>query len=370
MDCRGALPVIIGMIALALSAECLSQADPSHLHGRTTVRVPVTPGILANFDSLVSRVLPGEMDLSLPDEGADPVQTMRLTVVSRLRNSVTFPGELPAALYKVVLDGKEAVATRSQTGLDISVLSEDGLRVTAMSLNDVPANHTSREAPSSRYRADGFDGDVEYPPEPEAVVTRPESAAPLTVRIFLHDELRSTEARQIHAGYVAWWLSDMEVNVLPEETIDIVYLPSVPGFSDKPYGTPRFLTTWSNAVDTYARSRSIQPSWRNKYLLLTRKNPAEGKLGQAMPERGVAIAGLAAPYNVVAHELGHLFGAEHAKAELRVEGWWPCVTNMYTPDVPMLRNCYEYSAANIENIRRYVDQRGYIPPRWLGRAGL
>lgn len=126
------------------------------------------------------------------------------------------------------------------------------------------------------------------------------------------------------------------------------------------------MTTWLKGADAYTASRGIRRTWKNKYVLLTKGLPAQGKLGQAIPMAGTAMATVSGPYSVLAHELGHLFGAEHAHAEWRLSGWWPCRTNMYFNDTPLLANCYEYSRGNVANIRRYVDLKGYLPRHLTG----
>jgi hypothetical protein len=324
---------------------------------------------IARLDSLAGGPLPATIDLPAFDGDLREGRLSMLTVTSRLRSSVVFPDESPATLFNVTLDGDAAVATRSSEGWDISVVRDDGVHVTTFSLGTQAVAHThgaGAAGESTRRRrsfADGFGDDVEQPGEPFLPMPLADPLAPLEIRLFLHDELRSNEARSIHAGYIAWWLRDMESNILPPDlSIDVIYLQSIPGISDQPYGASSSVMNWLRAVDSYVASRGIRRTWKNKYVLVTRHRPAEGKLGQSIPASGVATASLSGPYSVIAHELGHLFGADHAQAEWRGWRWWPCRTNMYADDTPLLANCYEYSAANVAGMRRYIGLKGYLAP--------
>jgi Metallo-peptidase family M12B Reprolysin-like len=350
------------------------------LEGNTLPRGSTDTDIIARFDSLARGPLPASIDIPALDRtGARHVST--LVVLSRLRGSATFPGESAATLYDATLDGKVAVVTRSDEALDISIVTEDGVDVVDVGSDTPGIGHTHHvpvtrpasvgEGSPRRRRSVtvtyGFDGDVDQASEPPVAMEMADPLAPLEIRLFMHDDLRSSQARTIHSDYVAWWLRDMESNILPADvSINVVYLQAIPGISDQPYGTSASMTMWRKAIDAYIPSRGIRRTWKNKYVLLTTGQPAEGKLGQAVPATGMAMATVSGPYNVIAHELGHLFGADHAQAEWRLSGWWPCRTNMYFNDTPLLANCYEYAKGNIANIQRYVDLKGYLPPHLTG----
>lgn len=349
------------------------------LEGNTSPHGSTGSDIIAGFDSLARGPLPAAIRIpALDHTGVRHVST--LVVLSRLRGSVTFPDESAATLHDATLDGKVAVITRSGEALDISVVTEDGVDVVSVS-TDAPAmghtHHVPTMRPASidqglpRRRRSviyGFDGDVDQEAsEPPVVMEMADSLAPIEIRLFMHDDLRSSQARAIHSDYVAWWLRDMESNILPSDvSINVVYMQAIPGISDQPYGTATSMSTWLKNANTYVASRGIKRTWKNKYVLLTNSPPALGKLGQAVPAAGVAMAAISGPYTVIAHELGHLFGAEHAVAEWRRSGWWACRTNMYFNDTPFLANCYEYSKANIVNIQRYIDLKGYLVPHLTG----
>lgn len=335
---------------------------------------PTGPAVIDQFDALAAGSLPIGLNVPAFDRGSDEGRMSTLVVTSRLHSSVTFPDEGPSIVYDASLDGLPAVVTRSSKGLDISVVRQDGVHVTTMTSGIATIEHTHGLAAGTRTPVEedkrrrrrsveyDFDDDVEEVSGPMEPMPLADPFAPLEIRVFLHAEMRVSEARSIHAGYVAWWLRDMESNILPSDMpINVTYMQPISGISDFSYGTASSLNTWHAAVDRFTRSRGIRRSWKNKYVLVTRYQPAEGKLGQARPASGVAIAGLSGPYSVVAHELGHLFGARHADAEWRW-GWWPCTTSMHFNNAGLLANCYEYSAPNVARIRQYVDLKGYLPP--------
>lgn len=350
------------MLALVAHASAFAQAA-----------LVETPAIdfITRFDSLAFGPFPVSIELPPSEGDSGPGHLATLILTSRLRSAVVFPDDSPATMFAGTLDGHAATITRSAEGMDISVVTGSGVHVTTLGMNALAVEHAYVPAGpgigNRRQRREpsyGYEGDVEYLGTPPVPMPWSDPLAPIRVRIFLHDELRSSRTREIHAGYVAWWLRDMESNVLPEDVaIEVTYSQGIPGVSDQPYGTPSFLNTWVKAVDRFVASREIRNTWKNKYVLVTANRPSERLLGQAIPTRGIAVASLSGPYSVVAHELGHLFGAEHIDAEWRGwHRWWPCRTNMYLNDAPLLANCYQYSAANIARIQRYVDLKGYLTP--------
>ncbi|HXP01908.1 MAG TPA: hypothetical protein VN813_15505 [Luteibacter sp.] len=330
-----------------------------------------SPGFVERFDALVDQGLPATLPMPPPAMGTQSRAQSVLRVTARLNSTATFPGEPPATLYDATLDGDAAVVTRSRTGLDVTAVTAQGAQVIAVTSGAatehtlLPAASDPGTASAARAMPADFHDDVESGAGPMPLPSFADSTAPLAIRIFLHEELRSTQARSIHAGYVAWWLRDMETVVLPGEKIEVTYLQPVRGISDLPIGTEGTIADWARNVVAYRNSRGLRATWRNKYMLVTQRIAVPGRLGTALPASGAAIASLSGPYSVIAHELGHTFGAEHALAETRMGKWWGCRTTMSSPHLPLLANCYEYSTANMTSIRRHVSLKGHLPAHWF-----
>lgn len=192
----------------------------------------IAPGIdtdiVGRFDSLARGSLPAAIGIPTLDHTGTRHVAM-LVVRSRLRGSVTFPGDSAATLYDAMLDGKVAVVTRSDEALDISVVTADGVDVVTVGTDaptmghahHVPAVRTARggEGPPRRRRSVtyGFDGDGGQASEPPVTMEMADPLAPLEIRLFLHDDLPASRARTIHSDYVAWWLRDMASNILPPD---------------------------------------------------------------------------------------------------------------------------------------------------------
>lgn len=351
----------------------------------------------AAFDSQVAAGLPATLELP-PEAGKAVVRV--LIVDAPLRSVVDFPSQEPVRMFHARLDGAPAVVTRAGADMRITVAGGDGVDVLAPEADGTMNVHhlggagrgPAREGGRARRSVRPGSGDT-----PFVRVVKPDDlpledtgeVQPLRVYFFLHDELtqppkpfdlawiygRSPGAapklgeviENIHAGYVAWWLADLERNVLPGQPLRVTYMASMPGITDAAYGTPSTHVDWAFAMPSVARRYRLPwgKSYRNKFVLLLPDEVAPGVAGKAFKEGNTAVASVNASYSVIAHELGHTLGAVHEDSDIRFSGAWWCETNMYPGGVPFTANCYEYTRANQLRIQDYYSG-GPGRPRALG----
>lgn len=191
---------------------------------------------------------------------------------------------------------------------------------------------------------------------------------PLLVHYLLGGPNPTPDGRvaDIHASYLAWWVDEM-AHILPGEKIKVTYVSAKPGLTDIRYDTRAVLGDWSTALRRHVRKYGLpwMRSYRNKFILLVPDIIEATTAGIAYPEGVEAVAALAGPWPVVAHEVGHLLGATHEEAETRFIGWWWCQTTMKGTAAGLIGGCYEYSTANRKRIQDYY-HLGPMRPRAQG----
>lgn len=176
----------------------------------------------------------------------------------------------------------------------------------------------------------------------------------LDINLFVHDDVRHYMSReQIHAGYVAWWLADMS-KIVPFARIEVRYLPPIHGVTDIPYMHDAALRDWIHTVLAWADREDVAPSHTRKFLLITPQVPQPGASGIAWQGGSTAMASISGRYSVIAHELGHLFGADHEHAAVNYTGGWWCESNMYPTPLDLRSNCYTYTPENQRRMRKYI----------------
>ncbi|APG02973.1 hypothetical protein BJI69_02990 [Luteibacter rhizovicinus DSM 16549] len=116
---------------------------------------PTGPAIIDRFDALAIGPLPTALSVPAFDSGMDEARLSTLVVTSRLHSSVTFPDEGPSMVYDARFDGLPAVVTRSDKGLDISVVREDGVHVTTVTAGMAVISHTHGLAAVTHANVDG-----------------------------------------------------------------------------------------------------------------------------------------------------------------------------------------------------------------------
>lgn len=341
--------------------------------------------LVAAFDAAIAAGLPTNLILPAAEGAAGGERV--LSIDRALASEVEIPGKGPVRMYHAHLAGSPATITRSGTSLHISLATADGMdilapgkdgaiRTTHLGAHTGAGNRPvtrARRAVDPRQRSPF----VHVAGADDLPLADVGEIQPLRVFFFLHDDLvqpiktdqmawiygRGPAApvslgdliEEIHAAHVAWWLDELERDLIPGEPIRVVYRAGMPGLTDARYGAETTLTDWAFALGQQA-SRYKLPwlaSFRHKFVLLVPGSVAPGIAGKAHIEGAAAVASLADRYSTVAHELGHTLGASHDDAEVRFAGLWWCQTTMYAWVNPFLTSCLAYSQANRERIRDY-----------------
>jgi hypothetical protein len=313
---------------------------------------------VANFDLAIGTALPAHVHLGEPVIAATHVADDNddLVVSGELGGDITFADGSHGRMYDATWHGVPVVATRSGNHLDITSQSSAGIDITGFTAGSGHVEHENLPGGD-------VSSDASVPPSTATVATpRPRvrrssnmELVPkrLTFHLMLHDDVSHMSSQHIHAGYVAWWLADLQRNVVFGEKVDVLYSQGMRGVTDMPYQYIGSLYDWSDAVRNFAYENRIPRTYKHKFMLIVKGMPEPGLYGRSWQKGTDGIASIGGRYPEVAHQLGHLLGATHANAEVRFGGWW-CETNMYAPSLALRSNCYGYSTANMRLINDYV----------------
>lgn len=355
---------------------------------------------VAAFDAELSHGLPARLDLpGLPSRGKrgpsqqDAASAKGILVVGeKIDATVTFSHSGPVAMYRATLDGNAVLITRSGDRIDITRHAHADVAVTSFTAGDsgiqhvlIPGSETGDNAAdlfndASAIEESGrlgrtMETDTDQHTirssrdKRDVIANNDPSDRRFEIHLFAHDDTASYLSReQIYAGYFAWWLADMKKSVAPFAEFEVTFHAPIHGVTDLPYRHANALMDWTNVVHRWADDEGIPfaGTHRNKFLLLTLVEPQPGATGVAWQEGNAGLASIGGRYRVVAHELGHMFGAKHDGAEVRWQrGWW-CETNMYPGASDWRSNCYGYTRANERRIRAHVVEGR----RWDDEANL
>lgn len=323
---------------------------------------------VANFDLAIGTALPAHVHLGEPviatvhvaDDNDD------LIVSGELGGDITFVDDSHGRMYDATWHGVPVVATRSGNHLDITSRSPAGIDITGFTAGsghieheNLPEGNAPGDALMPPEAATASRSRVRRSSKTELVPNR------LTFHLMLHDDVSHMSSQHIHAGYVAWWLADLQRNIVSREKVDVLYSQGIRDVTDVRYQYIGSLHDWSDAIRTFAYENRIPRTYKHKFLLIVKGMPEPERHGRSWQKGNDGIASIGGRYPEVAHQLGHLLGATHANAEVRFGGWW-CETNMYTPSLVLRSNCYGYSTANMRAINDYVRTgEGFIADnRW------
>ncbi len=333
-------------------ACCAAFSAQAARHEPTSPAESTNATAVARFDAAIAQGLPARLQLT----GLRSGQTRGdddLHIEGRLEGDVVFADGTHGVTYDGMWRGTRAVVTRSRGHLDITSVTRSGIDITGYTEGSDEVEHEALAGdPRDRSARTAVKAS---PPAPPATPDAAEELKPnrLTFHLMLHDDTRGTYSHHIHAGYVAWWLADFQRRIAPGRVVDVLYSRDIAGVTDVRYGYLGTLHDWSDAMERYASERDIPRTYRHKFLLVTKGMVEPDRHGRSWQKGFDGMASLDGRYSEVAHQLGHLLGAKHERAEVRYQGWW-CETNMYAPSLVLRSNCYVYSRANMSLIDDYV----------------
>jgi hypothetical protein len=307
-----------------------------------------TAQTVARFDTAIAADLPTRIRL------ADTESRDDLVVLGALGGNIVFADGSHGQMYDATWHGETAVVTRSGAHLDITSLSSAGVDITGFTAGSEDVEHES-------LAIENTSGIVPKPPYAAALApSRARRSADidlapnrLTFHLLLHDDMNGITSQHVHAGYVAWWLADLQRRIVSGKKVDVLYSQRITGVTDRRYQYIGSLHDWSDIIENYALEQHIPRTYKHKFLLIVKGMPEPERYGRSWQKGSDGIASVSGRYPEVAHQLGHLLGATHANAEVHFGGWW-CETNMFAPSLLLRSNCYGYSSSNMRLIDEYV----------------
>jgi hypothetical protein len=177
---------------------------------------------------------------------------------------------------------------------------------------------------------------------------------PVKLYVFYHDDVDAGIRRIVPRNYLQSCVLELE-KIAGREFI-VEYPGSVPGMTDIDYKGHEgiALKDWSRRVKAFAGQHGLSLDRTHRYLLITGDKLNESVLGVTYMGHYAVIASLYS-YQVIAHELGHSFGASHEDAELQYNSFGlVCETYVYPDRNASRANCYQYSLKNRQNIAAFL----------------
>lgn len=319
-----------------------------------TCAAAVSSNPVRRFDEAVARGLPQRVTLAA-NRLARGVSGSTLDVSHAIEGlEVTFSDGTQAIHYAASWHGRPAVVTRSGEHLDITVTGDGSVEVTGFSAASDTPHHFRHGTPagsvSTARTGDAIPAPVTTPP------VLPDGVSTVGFYMFVHDALADRLDHHIHAGYVAWWVADIR-RQLAVSRVQAIYRRRLPGLTNLATGSDDLLNRWTTATQILEMREGLSHvpgrAWF-KFMLLLRDQVAPGVSGRAWFGGDHALASLAGPYTVIAHEFGHTLGGTHEAAEVSWSGYWPCETNLYWHASALRSNCYRFTTANVRRMRDYL----------------
>lgn len=179
-----------------------------------------------------------------------------------------------------------------------------------------------------------------------------EEKRPIFVFAFIHDDVPETAVSSLFKEHFLTWVK--EISAVTGRRVSVEFIRDMPPYTSYSYRTADAYTGWALLAKQYRHDKNLPHTRTTKFILLTK---------DAMVDKDVlGVAGTGQPFGIasllgkqiVGHELGHTFTADHDLSEVRYNGWW-CETFMAAKINRLLSNCYQYSKRNREHIVSYLD---------------
>lgn len=183
----------------------------------------------------------------------------------------------------------------------------------------------------------------------------------LVLYVFMHKDLSEHDSKALFESHFSWLADEFEEISGKPFALFMIQPSDAPGLSDHAYkiGTPeQALFDWREKIDEHKdlRVSDYYDDHTRKFLLLTRDDPSEGVAGIASQTGYCAISSINGD-QTPAHEVGHMFGAEHEDFEVYYNGWWDETIMASGTVASVFRgNAKRFSDKNRERIRNYLKE--------------
>jgi hypothetical protein len=188
---------------------------------------------------------------------------------------------------------------------------------------------------------------------------------PLRIFAIYHDDVPESKRSLVAAEYIRPFTTEFES--ITGRKIHVIFDKNRPPYSNFNYKNEdhkKSIDEWRRLAWLYKKERNDNKEYlvssNDRILLITNDfingGPVFGGVGGvANGQPGYAAIASLDFKQVIGHELGHTFNADHEEGEVLYNGWW-CETFMFPP-LPIRSNCLVFSEENRKRIKEYVDRQ-------------